>query len=51
MEGASSKNKYGEQDTSVVQLVVTEEQGSVIEAVFGHYNWNYQEVEKAAWRF
>ena len=44
MERVSSENNDQEQDKFTVQLVVTEEQRSVIEALFGHYNWKYQEV-------
>ena len=37
----------GDEDESpqfVVQLVVTEEQRAVIEALFGHNDWEYREV-------
>lgn len=37
-------NTEQEAERFMLQLVVTEEQRAVIEALFGHFDWDYQEV-------
>ena len=45
------KRDENEAQEFLLQLVVTEEQRAVIEALFGHNNWDYKEVwtERGIW--